>query len=131
MATFMCLFRGNPVAYRSLSPEQMQQNMKKWMDWKDSLEENGHLKEPGNRLDGTGRVLKGSAKAVSDGPYVEIKDSVQGYMLLETKDLDQAMELSKILPHTEWRWIGRDPSCHFYVAICAEGALYGRRTGIS
>jgi len=37
MAKFMYLFRSYPTAYRSMSPEQMQQTMKKWMDWKDSL----------------------------------------------------------------------------------------------
>jgi len=26
-----------------MSPEQMQQTMKKWMDWKDALEKNGHI----------------------------------------------------------------------------------------
>jgi hypothetical protein len=29
MARFMYLFRSNPTAYRSMSPEQMQQTMKK------------------------------------------------------------------------------------------------------
>ena len=38
----MYLFRSNPTAYRSMSPEQMQQTMK-WMDWKDALEKNGHI----------------------------------------------------------------------------------------
>ena len=33
MANFMFLFRANPAeAYRSLSPEQMQQITQKWMD---------------------------------------------------------------------------------------------------
>ena len=79
----MYLFRSNPTACRSMSPEQMQQTMKKWMDWKDALEKNGHIKQLGERLDGTGKVVRGKAKAVTDGPYVEVKDSIQGYMLLE------------------------------------------------
>jgi hypothetical protein len=45
MVKFMYLFRSNPTAYRSMSPEQMQQTMKKWMDWKDTLEKNGHTKD--------------------------------------------------------------------------------------
>jgi hypothetical protein len=98
MAKFMYLFRSNPTAYRSMSPEQMQQTMKKWMDWKDTLEKNGHIKHLGERLDGTGKVVRGKAKAVTDGPYVEVKDSIQGYMLVEAKDMDQAVELSKGCP---------------------------------
>jgi hypothetical protein len=94
MAQFMYLFRSNPAAYRSVSPEQMQQNMKRWMDWKDMLEENGHIKQLGERLDGTGEVVRGKAKAITDGPYVEVKDSIQGYLFVEAKAMDQAVELA-------------------------------------
>lgn len=98
MAKFMYLFRSNPTTYRSMSPEQMQQATKKWMDWKDALEKGGHIKQLGERLDGTGKVIRGQAKAVTDGPYVEVKDSIQGYMFLEAKDMDQAVELGKGCP---------------------------------
>jgi hypothetical protein len=101
MAKFMYLFRGNLAALRSMSPEQMQQNMKKWMDWKDSLEKNGHVKQVGERLDGTGKVVRGKAKAVTDGPYVEVKDAVGGYMLVEVRDMDHAVELAKGCPILE------------------------------
>jgi hypothetical protein len=30
--------------------------MKKWMDWKDGLEKNGHIKQLLERLDGTSKV---------------------------------------------------------------------------
>src|SRR6266487_5644015 len=101
MAKFMYLFRSNPTAYRSMSPEQMQQTMKKWMDWKDTLERNGHIKQLGERLDGRGKVVRGKARVVTDGPYVEVKDSIQGYMILETKDMDQAVELARGCPILE------------------------------
>jgi hypothetical protein len=101
MAKFMYLFRSNLGAYRSMSPEQMQQTMKKWMDWKDALEKNGHLKQLGERLDGTGKVVRGKAKAITDGPYVEVKDSIQGHMFVEAKDMDQAVELSQGCPILE------------------------------
>jgi len=81
-----------------MSPEQMQQTMKRWMDWKDELEKNGHLKQLGERLNGTGKVVRGKAKGVTDGPYVEIKDSIQGHMFAEARDMDEAVELSKGCP---------------------------------
>jgi len=84
-----------------MSPEQMQQAMKKWMDWKAALEKNGHIKQLGERLDGTGKVVRGKARVVSDGPYVEVKDSIQGYILLEAKDMDQAAELARGCPILE------------------------------
>ncbi|HYR89342.1 MAG TPA: YciI family protein [Terriglobia bacterium] len=101
MAKFMYLFRSNPTAYRSMSPEQMQQTMKKWMDWKDTLEKNGHIKELGERLDAGGKVVRGKARAITDGPFVEVKDSIQGYMLLSASDMDQAVELARGCPILE------------------------------
>ena len=98
MSKFMYLFRSNPAAYQSMSPEQMQQNLKKWMDWKDSLEKNGHINQLGERLDGTGKVVRGKTKAVIDGPFVEVKDFVQGYMLINARDIDQAVELAQGCP---------------------------------
>ena len=98
MAKFMYLFRNNPAAYQSISPEQMQQTVKKWMDWKDSLEKNGHVKQFGERLDGSGKVVRGKTKAVTDGPYVEVKDTVGGFMLVEAEDINRAVELSKGCP---------------------------------
>src|SRR4030095_750633 len=101
MAKFMYLFRSNPMAYRSMSPEQMQQTMKKWMDWKDGLEKNGHVQQLGERLDGRGTVVRGTHTAVPAGPYVEVKDFIQGYLLLEAKDMDEAVELAKGCPILE------------------------------
>jgi hypothetical protein len=81
-----------------MSAEQMQQTMKKWMDWKEALEKNGNIKQLGERLDGTGKVVRGKAKAVTDGPFVEVKDSIQGYLLLEANDMNQAVELATGCP---------------------------------
>jgi hypothetical protein len=76
----------------------MQQNLKNWMDWKDSLEKNGHKIQAGERLDFTGKVVRGKEKAVIDGPFVEVKDFIQGYLSIEARDIDQAVELAKGCP---------------------------------
>ena len=101
MANYMYLFRRDEATVRSLSPEQMQQTMKKWMGWIDTLKNDGHIKQMGERLDGTGKVVRGRAKAVTDGPYVEVKDCVGGFMLVEAKNVDEAVELSKGCPILE------------------------------
>lgn len=101
MADFMFLFRQNPATQRSTSPEQMQQITQKWMGWMETLKKNGHVKQLGERLDGSGKVVRGRAKAVTDGPYVEVKDSVGGYMLVSAKGITEAVELSKGCPILE------------------------------
>ena len=62
------------------------------------LEAKGHIKNPGNPLATEGRVVRGRAKTVTDGPFVEIKDLVLGYTVIEAKDIDQAVELAHGCP---------------------------------
>jgi hypothetical protein len=76
----------------------MQKTMEQWVAWFKDLGAKGHLKDPGHPLEHTGKVVKGKQKTVTDGPYAETKDVVGGYILVEAKDLDQAVELSKGCP---------------------------------
>jgi hypothetical protein len=100
MQRFLYLFRNNPAALKSLSPEQMEQRLKKTLDWIESLKRNGHM-EGGERLDASGKVLRGAAKALSDGPYVEAKDIIGGYLLIAARDLDEALALAQGCPILE------------------------------
>ncbi|MEZ4548538.1 MAG: YciI family protein [Thermodesulfobacteriota bacterium] len=101
MADFMYLFRSNPEAWKSMSPEQMQQTFKKWMEWKDGIEKNGNLKLTGERLSENGKVVKGKSKTITDGPYVEVKDFIQGYMVVSAESIEQAAEFAKGCPILE------------------------------
>jgi hypothetical protein len=76
----------------------MQQMMQKWMTWMKELGAKGHIKDQGQPLERTGKVVKGKQKLVTDGPFAETKDLVGGYTLIEARDLDQAVELSKGCP---------------------------------
>lgn len=98
MSEFTYLFRGRDT---STSPEQMQKNMQKWVAWFKELGEKGHIKYPGHPLEGTGKVVRGKQKTIHDGPYAEAKDIVNGFTLIEAKDLSQAVELSKGCPILE------------------------------
>jgi hypothetical protein len=95
MSEFLYLYRGGE---RNGSPEKMQEVMQKWMAWLKDLGQKGHLKDQGQPLEPAGKFVKGSKKAVTDGPYAETKDIVGGYTLIEARDLDQAVELSKGCP---------------------------------
>jgi hypothetical protein len=99
MSEFLYLFRGSsgPIAG---SPEHIQQHMQKWVAWIKELSEKGHVKSPGNPLEPTGKIVRGSPKSqktVTDGPYAE-KDLVGGYLMVEAKDIGHAVELSAGCP---------------------------------
>jgi hypothetical protein len=101
MAKFMYIFRSDPSGIKTMSPEEMQQVMQHWMSWKDSLEQGGHIKQLGERLDWNGKVLRGNGRALTDGPYIEVKDCIQGFMYVEGKDVNQAVELAEGCPLLE------------------------------
>src|SRR4029077_13160469 len=95
MSEFLYLYRGGEAGR---SPERMQQMMQKWMTWLKELGQKGHIKDQGQPLERTGKLVKGKQKEVTDGPFAEAKDVVGGYTLIEARDLEQAVELSKGCP---------------------------------
>ena len=99
MSQFLLLYRMNPTARHAAmgTPEAAQQSMQRWMKWMADLEARGHLKDRGQPLENGGKVVRGK-NAVTDGPYVEAKDLVGGYSILDARDIDQAVELSEGCP---------------------------------
>ena len=95
MSEFVYLYRGGQT---NRSPEAMQQTMQKWMAWFKDLGDKGHVKNIGQPLERTGKIVKGKQKTITDGPFAEAKDVIGGYSLIEARDLDQAVELSKGCP---------------------------------
>ncbi len=95
MSEFVYLYRGGEAGR---SPERAQQMMQKWMAWLKALTEKGHIKDQGQPLERSGKLVKGKQKTVTDGPFAEAKDVVGGYTLIEARDLEQAVELSKGCP---------------------------------
>jgi hypothetical protein len=95
MSQFIYLYRGGEAGG---SPERMQQIMQKWMAWLKDLTDKGHVKDPGQPLERAGKLVKGKQKVVTDAPFAEAKDVVGGYTVVEARDLDQAVQLSKGCP---------------------------------
>ena len=93
MANFLYVFRGGGMGRQQLSPQEMQQQMQKWAGWVQNLRAKGHLKA-GDPLEPGGKTVRGKKKAITDGPYAEAKDLVGGYLLIEARNIDEAVELS-------------------------------------
>lgn len=101
MSKFMFFFWNNEGNNKNLSPERMQELMKSWMNWVEELKQGGHLVQTGERMNATGKMVRGKSKTVTDGPYAEAKDTIGGYLVLQANDLDQAVELAKGCPVLE------------------------------
>lgn len=95
MNEFLFLYRGGT---QPTSPQDAQTVMQQWMTWLQDLATKGHVKDQGQPLDRTGKVVKGAERTIVDGPFAEAKDLVGGYSLILANDLGHAAELSKGCP---------------------------------
>jgi hypothetical protein len=103
MSEFVFLFRASEEERREAmgTPERAQRSMGAWLAWIRDLEAKGHLKNPGQPLEPTGKVVRGNKKVVTDGPYAEAKDIVLGFIVVEARDMAEAVELSAACPMVE------------------------------
>ncbi len=97
MNDFLFVFRNDPSVMASYAPEQMQNSMQKWMDWIGGIAAQGKLVDRGNRLGNEGKVVK-PAQVVTDGPYIETKESVGGFVMVRAETLEEATEMAKGCP---------------------------------
>jgi hypothetical protein len=98
MEEFLLIFRRNAMSEEAQpSPEQLQAMMKPWQDWMGNIAAQNKLVSSGNRLASDGRVVK-SANVITNGPYVEMKEAIGGYIIVRANSLDEAAELSKDCP---------------------------------
>lgn len=96
MEKFMLLFQG-AMATEQPSPQQMEETMGKWFAWINKLAQSGKY-DSGEALLPTGKVLKGSHKNVTDGPFTEGKEIIGGYFIVNANDYDEAVSLCEDYP---------------------------------
>ena len=98
MEKFMYLFRGGENhVHNAADSEKAKKNMQAWMNLMQSLQQKGIL-AGGEPLQPTGKNVNGKKKIVSDGPFTEAKEMVGGYLIVNAKDINEAVELSKGCP---------------------------------
>ncbi len=83
--------------YKGLSPEQMQQVADNWMAWFNRLKDEGKC-AGGNPLEREGKIVSGKKAVVSDGPFVESKETIGGYFLLTVATQDEAVAIAQQCP---------------------------------
>ena len=96
----MMIFRNTPTSeeqYQSMSPEEMQASLDQWGAWIGGIAAQGKL-VGSDALEADGKILTGSRRALSDGPYVEGKELVSGYLIMEAGSEAEAVEAAKGCP---------------------------------
>lgn len=96
MTEFMMIFRSEAQNSGKPSPEQIQNSIKQWQDWIGGIAAQGKFVST-NALGSEGQTVSANG-IVTDGPYVEVKERVGGYIIVKADDLADAVTLSKGCP---------------------------------
>ncbi|MBS1778402.1 MAG: transcription initiation protein [Bacteroidetes bacterium] len=97
MKEFVLLFRQPSIDYSDMSPQDMEELSDKWGKWANGIIKQGKLADRGHRLATEGKVLRG-AGVVTDGPFVEIKERLGGFIVVRAADLDEATTIAHGCP---------------------------------
>jgi hypothetical protein len=73
------------------SPAQMQEMFASFNAWKEKFKD--EILDTGGKLKPGGKVL--SPSGVTDGPFVEAKEIVGGYMIVAAESYDRALEVAR------------------------------------
>ena len=95
MPKYLCLQRTLPGADQDgekPSAAEMQAMYSKFNTWREKFQ--SKLADMGGRL-GAGRLV---TAAPPDGPFVEVKELVGGYMIVSAANLDEAIEVARECP---------------------------------
>ena len=91
---FLFIQRSVPGKREPPSPEQMQQMYATFNAWKEKFKDN--IVDMGGRLMGPGKIL--TASGVTDGPFIEAKEVIGGYMVVAAESYEAAMAVARESP---------------------------------
>ena len=96
MPRYLCLQRSLPGGQAhgdKPSPAQMQAMYTKFNEWREKFQKN--LVDLGGKL-GAGRLA--APEPAPDGPLIEVKELVGGYMIVSAASLDEAVQVARECP---------------------------------
>jgi hypothetical protein len=97
MAKFLFVYRRGKDLAGSMSPEAMQQTLERWRTWLGQGLEENWLVDGGDALKQEGCVVR-AERTITDGPFVEAKEIVGGFSIVEADSLEAAAELAHGCP---------------------------------
>jgi hypothetical protein len=99
MSSYALFLRDEEMSTQAYTPEELQAYFQRFVDWAEKLQREGRLRGV-ERLEGTeGKtVRKRGGSVVVDGPYVEGKEAVLGFFIVEAADYAEAARIAEQCP---------------------------------
>jgi hypothetical protein len=98
---YLCLIYMNEEERDAIPPEQWEPLMQEGFDWGDERREQGVFLD-GNPLQPVRTAVtvrrKRGELSFTDGPFMETKEQLAGYTLIEAPDMEAAKEIAATLP---------------------------------
>ena len=94
MAKFLFIYRESTAPRSRPSPEEMQVLAGQWCAWMQKF--SASILPGGDGLKPSGRLIKNGI--VTDGPYVEAKEFVASFSLIQADDYDAAVAIARECP---------------------------------
>jgi hypothetical protein len=103
--TYAMLIFGDDNEWSGLSPADEQAAMNQVYEWFERWQPTGKIAEGGAELQprGTARTVRTGADgrpAITDGPYLELKEVIGAIVMLECDDIDEATRIASTWPLT-------------------------------
>lgn len=92
--TYMCILRSDSGDCEKPSPSDMEVMFAKFQEWQQKFADN--IVDMGNKLSSVGNVVRHNS--VTDGPFIELKEIVGGYMTITAANIEEATEVIKASP---------------------------------
>lgn len=97
MSEFILLFRLPGMERTAMSPTELEAITKRWQAWVSGIAAQGKLVSSGTRLATEGKVLRADG-VITDGPFVEVKERLGSFLIINAASLDEATALAHGCP---------------------------------
>ena len=96
MEKFLLLVREDINMLKQIGDTGRYKNMREMMKWVESLAESGNYTS-GEPLVLTGKYVS-RHDMLSDGPFIESKEGISGYLFLQAENIEQAASIAQSCP---------------------------------
>ncbi len=94
MPKYLCMQRSQPGSGEKPSPAKMEEMYAVFNAWREKYQKN--IVDMGGKLKAGGKIV--SSEGATDGPFVEAKEVIGGFMIISAETMEEAMEVARECP---------------------------------